>query len=229
MSIQCTKFSLACISSRTIGLSGLIILLFTGCSSLPSREITGEQHRQPAFAENGTNLVTPAPEIATRAVSLFNEANSALEEEHYELAELRLKTLVSEFPNFSSPHTNLGILYAHTARIDSALESFHRAVELAPGDCAPLVMIGLLERQRRAFDIAEKYYLACIVADSSYAPAHLNLGILYELYLGRLPEALTAYEHYQTLAPDKRVARWITDLSRRVGTEKQLASGIPVR
>ena len=48
--------------------------------------------------------------------------------------------------------------------------------------------------------------------------AYLNLGILYELYLGRLDDALQAYQKYQALSEsaDQRVAGWVSDLERRL-------------
>jgi hypothetical protein len=51
-----------------------------------------------------------------------------------------------------------------------------------------------------------------------FREAYLNLGILYELYLGKLPEALAAYRTYQSLleAPDHRVDGWVMDLERRL-------------
>ena len=50
---------------------------------------------------------------------------------------------------------------------------------------------------------------------------YLNLGILYEVYLGKLPQALEAYREYQELqasvgAEDARVKGWVIDLERRL-------------
>ena len=52
-----------------------------------------------------------------------------------------------------------------------------------------------------------------------FKDAYLNLGILYELYLGRLPEALAAYRQYQSLSsePNRKVVGWVVDLERRLG------------
>ncbi|MEO0578005.1 MAG: hypothetical protein AAFZ58_04890, partial [Pseudomonadota bacterium] len=60
-------------------------------------------------------------------------------------------------------------------------------------------------------------YLKAVTVSPEYPLAHLNLGILNELYLGRLAEALESYQTYQALTPDEdpNVARWITDLTRR--------------
>ena len=55
--------------------------------------------------------------------------------------------------------------------------------------------------------------------DKDHWAAWTNLGILYELYLGKLPEALEYYRTYQSMLsePDRRVQGWVMDLERRLG------------
>ena len=56
-----------------------------------------------------------------------------------------------------------------------------------------------------------------IKIDSKYARAHLNLGILFDLYLQDLEKALQQYRKYQKLTSDEntQVAGWIIDIERR--------------
>ena len=227
-------------------LPGLLILLFTACSSVPLFKPAIEPRDRAELPDglsggssdghtgglSGTRSLDsslrslePLQQAPARARKLFRKATKALEKKRYDIAEPILDKLIVQLPEFSSLHTNLGIVYANTSRTELALVSLHRAVELRPDDCAPQVHIGLLERQLREFDAAEKTYLACVLGDPNYAPAYLNLGILYELYLGRLPDALAAYERYQALSPSKRVSSWVRDLHRRVDAENQLAVG----
>jgi len=223
-------------------LPGLVLLLFTACSSMPMIKPVTESR---GLSEAGDGLsggeidgissagsldsslrpLAPRRQVPAAAAKLFRKLMKALEDKRYDRAEPILDKLIVQLPDFSSLHTNLGIVYANTSRAEMALVSFNRAVDLRPDDCAPRVQIGLLERQLRDFEAAEKMYLSCVRGDPNYGPAYLNLGILYELYMGRLPEALSAYERYQALSPSKRVASWVRDLHRRVDTEKQLAVG----
>ena len=223
-----------------LGLPALVILLFTACSSVSHDRsevadgLSGGSSDGPTGGLSATGSMdsslrslAPLQQAPASAKKLFRKVTKALEKKRYDIAEPILDKLIVQLPEFSSLHTNLGIVYANTSRTELALVSLHRAVELRPDDCAPRVQIGLLERKIREFDAAEKTYLACVQGDPNYAPAYLNLGILYELYLGRLPDALAAYERYQALSPSKRVASWVKDLHRRVDSEKQLAvSGV---
>ncbi len=56
-----------------------------------------------------------------------------------------------------------------------------------------------------------------------YADAHLNLGILLELYLQQPQAALEHYARYHQLEgdQDKRVNLWITDLKRRLSARER--------
>jgi tetratricopeptide (TPR) repeat protein len=99
---------------------------------------------------------------------------------------------------------------------DTALQA---AVTAAPDNCAARTALALHLRHEGAFAEAETHYLACLAARPDFAPAQLNLGILYELYLDRPADALEAYRRYQALtgAPDPRVNGWIQDITRRQG------------
>ena len=72
---------------------------------------------------------------------------------------------------------------------------------------------------------AEAAYLKAVTAEPQYALAHYNLGVLYELYLQRLDDALRHFERYQALyGEDPQVEKWITDLKRRVAANRRTAN-----
>ncbi len=121
----------------------------------------------------------------------------------------------------SGPWTNLGTVYLALDDPQAADVAFRRAVEINPGNCAAYNEMGVMARQNGDFLSAEANYLACVARVPDFREAYLNLGILYELYLGRLPEALDAYRQYQALLqePDRRVRGWVMDLERRLGNQ----------
>jgi tetratricopeptide (TPR) repeat protein len=101
---------------------------------------------------------------------------------------------------------------------DAAQHAYKKAIDANPNNCAAYVDLGVLSRRAGDFLSAEANYLACTQRVPNFREAYLNLGILYELYLGRLDDALQAYQTYQTLSedPDMRVAGWVSDLERRI-------------
>jgi tetratricopeptide (TPR) repeat protein len=168
------------------------------------------------------NSTAPKP-----AIKLFQQSLKAMSKNKLKVAEERLLSLTGQYPEYASPFTNLGIVHALNEMDSLAEEAFLKAISIEPKNCAPYVQLGLLQRKRFNFDQAEQAYLRCLSIDPDYSNAHLNLGILYEIYQGKLSAALGAYEKYQSLLsePDKRVAVWIADLSRRIKSVSQIAAG----
>jgi tetratricopeptide (TPR) repeat protein len=78
--------------------------------------------------------------------------------------------------------------------------------------------LGITERRLGKFTDAEAAYLHAIEAEPDYASAHLNLGVLYDLYLGEPQKALEQFERYVAIAGEnKQVAGWLAELKKRVG------------
>ena len=210
-------------------LSLAVLAVLTGCSSAPgdpgwggaegSRERADSGERRERQVTRTRRQQRESVDPAARA--MFEKALEALYAGNRRVAEGWLARITERYPDYASPWTNLGIIYARAGREADALAALDQALMLAPGDCASLVQKGVLMRKRGKFGEAEKAYLSCVRFEPDNAAAHLNLGILYELYLGRLGDALRSYQRYQSVAdsPDARVASWIATLGRRVAAE----------
>jgi tetratricopeptide (TPR) repeat protein len=87
---------------------------------------------------------------------------------------------------------------------------------------------GIAQRKLGKFADAEGSYRRAIEADPNYAPAHLNLGILCDLYRDEGQEALLQYQQYVLLAGEnKRVSGWIAELRKRLGVTAPAAAPAP--
>ena len=75
------------------------------------------------------------------------------------------------------------------------------------------------------FAEAAAAYEHAIAADANYAPAHRNLGVVLDLYLGKPERALTEFERYQELSrEEKPVSVWIAELKQRTAPKKAPSS-----
>ncbi len=184
--------------------SALLVLGLQGCASSAGRPDGG--------------AAPEAPPVSERNAALFERANGSLQSERWVEAETLLLEITADQPELAGPWYNLARALLGQGREDDAVTALQWAVAASPGHCAAHSELGVLLRRRGELAAAEAHYLACLKQRPDYAPALLNLGILYELYLGRLNEALAAYERYQALAadPDERVGAWLVDLRRRV-------------
>src|SRR4030067_1625296 len=79
---------------------------------------------------------------------------------------------------------------------------------------------GITFRETGEFRKAEEDYKQSIALKPDFSDAVLNLGILYELYLGRYADALINYKEYVKLGGDRKgVLSWIEMLEKRTGVK----------
>lgn len=162
----------------------------------------------------------PAPEVTGRNAETFARATELLQAGRLVEAEALLLQVTDDQPELAGPWINLAQVFLAQSRDDDAVAALEQAVLANPGNCAARTDLGVLLRKRGEFSAAESHYLACLEYQPDYHAAYLNLGILYDLYLGRLSDALAAYRQYQALTaePDGRVNIWVVDLERRLGS-----------
>ncbi len=183
------------------------LILLTACSTPAPKPVVTQQ------AE------TPKEQLRIEAASEeFSKALKSMAEKKYDQAEERLLEMAKQYPDLPGVYANLGILYTQTERDKEAQESFKRALELKPNFPAVLNNLAYLHRTQGRFELALKTYEHALKVDPSYADTHLNLGILYDLYLLDPVNALRQYQVYldMTNAPESDpVRKWVADLSNR--------------
>jgi len=157
------------------------------------------------------------PKVDPKVAAAYESALSAMRAGKAAQAEKALQQLAEQYPNYSGPQANLGILYFHQNKLEKAKAAFQASLEINPKNVVSLNHLGIISRGAGEFKQAQVYYEKALGIDPDYAFAHLNYGILLELYMGKLPEALKHYQRYQELTPkeDIEVKKWIIDLGRR--------------
>jgi len=143
-------------------------------------------------------------------------------------AELEFKQMTLAYPRLSTPYVNLGILYRKSGHLDQSEEALKGAVDRNGGSAVAWNELGATQRMRGEFPDAAASYEKAIAADSNYAPAYRNLGVVSDLYLGDPERALTALERYKELTgEDRPVTSWIAELRQRTGKPPLKPAGAP--
>lgn len=157
-------------------------------------------------------------EIPAAAQAQFDAALAAQRAQQWPEAERQYAQLLEKYPYFSGPALNLALICAQTRRPQLAEEYFKRALQINPGNAAAGDQYGVWLRTQGRLADAEAMYLQTLDRSATYADAHLNLAILYDVYLGRLPQALEHYQRYLELRGDQTgpVPGWVADLQRRM-------------
>ena len=129
---------------------------------------------------------------------------------------LEFQVLTQSYPDLPGPYANLGILYRNANQLAEAETAMAKAAERASWDAQTLSEYGITLRQAGKFPEARAAYEKALAANSSYAPAHRNLGVLLDLYLDDSLQAQTELETYKRLTnEDKPVSGWIAELKGR--------------
>ncbi len=169
-----------------------------------------------ATAPEKTNTTPVAPQ----AQAAYQRAIMAMKAGQTKRAFHLFNSINKKYPKFAGPQLNIGLIYLKKNRLSKAEAAFKRAIQINRDNAVGYNLLGVAYRRSGKFVEAKEAYQKALSKNSKYANAHLNLGILYDLYLDDLKRALYHYEQYQQFSTraDTKVAKWILDLKRRVKT-----------
>lgn len=222
--------------SRSIfWLVSILITLFvlSSCSSLPESE---KKKRSKKKKEEHVEQVEevpfvplpnpydqePKPDVPSNAKSEYARVKDAMSAKQWEKAEGLLSLMIETYPRLSGPYVNLGIVQVKLNNFEEAEKAFKYAIELNQTNIDAYTELGALYREGGQFAEAEGIYKNALAVWPHSRETNINIGILYDLYLGRFDEALAHYELAQKLSsePDRKLKGWIVDLKRRIGERK---------
>ncbi|UTA47872.1 tetratricopeptide repeat protein [Simiduia sp. 21SJ11W-1] len=217
---------MSCIKSCAGALFALALL--AGCATSPEAPERADPEpdlNQPLDpAADAPRVPVPNPyaaqpepnDPATRA--LLDKANAAMAAKAWGKAEPLLLQAIEQSGGYSGVYYNLGRVYYELNRKEEALAQFQNAVAMNDKNIYAYNALALIKREQGDFAAAETAYRQALAVWPDHANSHKNLGILYDLYMGRLADALSHYRNYQALQPepDRLVNAWIVDLERRM-------------
>jgi tetratricopeptide (TPR) repeat protein len=192
----------------------LLAALIAGCSApMPVPPPVAPKPPPPTAQQ------APAQEDSGKIVKTqFEQAIAFMKAGQDEEASALFSNIAKLEPKLASPHTNLGILYHRQGKLEEAEAAFKQALQLDAKDYVAANYLGMIYRSQGKFGDAEAAYKQALAANPDYGYAHLNLAILYDIYLDNLPMALDHYKQYQRLSgdSDKQLVGWLADLRQRM-------------
>lgn len=211
-----------CADSRPMRLLGLLLAasLFAGCASVRTTSPD-----QPAPPDSTGEPAEPAADLGDPEAR-FAEALDLMRTRQTAEAEAAFVALTRDFPEFSGPYTNLGILLAQGNRRNEAVAMFVRAAAANPDNVSAYNWLGTLHRESGNYAEARAAYEKALAVNPDYAAARLNLGLLYDDYLRQPSEALTQYREYLrvTGGNDLRVLPWIGEIEAQLAAQASPAA-----
>ncbi len=197
-------------------------LTLSACELLPKRE-AGTSTSGPTDG----SVTAPKPPDKGDPEARFKAALELWKQNQIAETETALKDLTVDFPQYSGPWTNLGILYAKSNRRDLALSAFNNAISLNAGNDVAYNWQGMLYREARDYPRAHAAYDQALKINPDSALAHYNLAILYDAHLKQPQLALPHYRSYQKLSgkQDLKVLAWVAEIEAKAAPA---AAPVPV-
>ena len=178
-----------------------------------------ERFRLAKLEQLGSNPYLSNRALVSRQAKIdFASANEALATGDEVAAEALFLKVVEAYPELSGASYNLAIMKSGQGDNKAALSHLETALARNNNHLDAHILKAYVHRIDGDFAAAEKEYIETIELWGAFLPALKNLGILYDLYMGKLAEALFHYEQYNSLLEkqDRQVLGWSVDLERQM-------------
>ena len=191
-----------------------------------------------AYDSKGNKLAyVPQPNPYThkaRAVppdarSAFVAANSMFQQGDLQAARAGFRKMTEKYPVLSGPWVQLGAIAEKQEKYEGAVKHYRKAISVNRKNVNAYLALGLLQRRLGEFGAAQASYNKALQVWKDFPEAHLNLAILYDLYVNQPEQAQKHYEAYSFLTgnKDKKVHKWLVEVKRRTGIEQSFIDNPP--
>lgn len=201
----------------------LTALLLSGCAANKSKtaSVEAEEDKGAPIALVANPYLAQKIDVPAAAEEQFRTAVVLMQGENWAQAEQKLRVMTEAFPELAGPFVNLGISLWRQGKIDEAEKAFAQAISINPLHNDVYVQYGVMLREQGEFDRAEQVYLDALEVWPHNLPVLRNLGILYDLYMGKHEQALAQYELALRVMPEpsREMQGWIIDLKRRLASQ----------
>ncbi|MDO3720945.1 tetratricopeptide repeat protein [Marinobacter sp. chi1] len=159
--------------------------------------------------------------VAPEAVARFQAASKLMAEEQNRMARKAFEAITRDYPELSGPWVKLGELAEIGERLERAEKSYRTAIEVNPENVNAYLSLALLQRRNGDFEASRDTYVSALKLWKDFPEAHLNLAILYDLYMNQPVNAQPHFEAYEFLVKGDhpQVADWLIEIRRRTGIE----------
>lgn len=211
--------SLPVITANTVG--NRIPVSSSTDETLPRLEYSSTGEKVP-YVMKPNPYTTEIGSVPAEARSIFIAADNRLQNGDLAGANSTFTMLTEKYPSLSGPWVRLGVIAEEQGRFLEAIRHYRKAIEVNRNNVNAYMALGLIQRKQGYFSEAFQTYLDALSVWKDFPEAHLNLAILYDLYLNNPEEAQKHYEAYYFLTgeKDEKVQKWLVEVRHRTGIDK---------
>lgn len=183
----------------------ITLSILLGCAS------TSRAPEPMAQRAEQTTIDQAHQDMMERAIALLRN-NDATTAEGY------LLQVVKAYPGFAPALNNLALIHFQRGDIATAKTYNDLVLSFDSPSAETLNLAGLIAVEMGAYQHAQQHYETALAKAGSFANAHYNLALLYDIYFQDLPKAIHHYERYLSAIPqvDEPVQQWVEELKRNV-------------
>ncbi len=155
------------------------------------------------------------------SVLLFIEAKRAFKKSQFKKAKQKLKVITGNDESLSGPWVLLGKIANQEKDFKGAEAYFNKALEVNQKNLNAYAELALLQRKQGRFKVAQNTLETALKVWPDFPEAHLNLGILYDIYLNQPVKAQQHLEAYVFLNNGKNLdaKNWYKEVMSRTGIQ----------
>jgi tetratricopeptide (TPR) repeat protein len=211
----------ACASKVQIPLAGQKVELKETQMFLP-QQAYDEQGKSVAYEPMDNPYLEIKGKIDKGSVLLFIEAKKAMRKKDYKTAKQKLGVITQKDTSLSGPWVLLGNIAVELKQYKLAQDHYKQALKITPDNINAYIALARSQRMMGEFDVAQNTLAQVLGIWKDCPEAHLNLGILYDLYLNQPKKAQQHIEAYLFLNnyKDQKAVAWYNEIQSRTGIEK---------
>ncbi|MDK9556552.1 tetratricopeptide repeat protein [Marinobacter sp. M216] len=187
------------------------------------------QGKKVAYVPAPNPYTSASAPVPPEAVTRFRTANGLMADEQYRDARKAFEAITRDYPDLSGPWLKLGELAEIGERMERAEKSYRKALAVNPENVNAYLALAMFQRRSGDFEAARDTYVSALELWKDFPEAHLNLAILYDLYMNQPALAQPHFEAYDFLTngDNPQVADWLIEIRRRTGIETSFIDNPP--
>ncbi len=162
--------------------------------------------------------------IKKEAILEFIKAKRLFTAKDFDSALIKFKNLSESYPKLSGSFVYLGEIADQQKDYLLSEKHYRSAIESNAENVNAYLRLALSQRKQGKFLEAQNSYAKLLSIWPDFPEAHLNIAILYDLYLNHPIRAQRHYEAFQflTKGENEEVAKWLDDVKSRTGMPTEL-------
>ena len=155
------------------------------------------------------------------SVLLFIEAKKAMKAQDFKTAKAKLLVITGNDDSLAGPWVLMAEMALAEGELERAVEYFQKAIVINPKNVNAYTGLAVAQRHMGRFKLAQNTLTEALRVWPDFPEAHLNLGVLYDVYLNQPTLAQMHFEAYLFLATkDKQQAEaWFEEVQTRTGIQ----------